>query len=224
MPAGSNSITAQYSGDQNYFTSTSSAINQLVKNKTATALTSSLQTSVFGQAVLLTATVTPSVATGTITFADGSKTLGTATLSGGAASLSVSSLAVGSHSITAVYGGDINDAGSTSNAISQTVNKANTTVTLTSSPNPSKSGKAVTFTATVATGTPGAANPTGTVTFKDSTTNKTLGTIAVNSSGQATYSTSSLSVTTHSITAVYNGDTNFNGSTSNTVTQLITKN
>ena len=86
-------------------------------------LTSSLPTSVFGQAVLLTASVTPNTATGTVTFEDGSKTLGTATLSGGSATFSINSLAVGSHSITAVYGGDTYDNGSTSSTISETVTK-----------------------------------------------------------------------------------------------------
>jgi hypothetical protein len=187
------------------------------------ALTSSLQNSVFGQVVLLTATVTPGAATGTVTFNDGNKNLGMVTLSGGVASLSISTLGAGSHNITAVYGGDANNAGSTSNAVSEIVSKANTTTNLISSPNPSKSGKVVAFNATVATGTPMVTNPTGTVTFKDSTTNKILGTIMVNDSGEAIYITSSLSVTTHSISAVYNGDPNFNGSTSNTVSQVITK-
>ena len=223
LVVGNHSITAQYSGDQNYFNSTSSAVNQVVLNKTSTTLTSSLQTSVFGEGVSFTATISPSTATGTVIFNDGYKVLGTATISGGIASLNVSNLAVGSHSIMAIYSGDANDAGSTSNTVAQTVSKANTTVTLNSSPNPAKSGNAVTFIANVAAVAPAAGNPTGIVTFKDSTTNKTLGTGAVNSSGQATYSTSSLSVTTHSIVAVYGGDNNFNTNTSNAVSQIVTK-
>jgi len=223
MAVGNNSITAQYSGDANYFNSTSSAMNQVVKNNTSTALTSSLQTSLFGQGISFTATVSPSTATGTVTFKDGSKTLGTASISGGSASLIESNLTVGAHSITAVYSGDTNDAGSVSNTVSQTVSKANTTISLASSLNPAKSKNTVTFTVNVAAAVPGAGNPTGTITFKDTTTNKTLGTGVVNSSGQATCSTSSLSVTTHSIVAVYGGDTNFNGSTSNTMSQVITK-
>ena len=173
--------------------------------------------------MISTATVSPSTATGTVTFKDGSKTLGTASISGGSASLIESNLTVGAHSITAVYSGDTNDAGSVSNTVSQTVSKANTTISLASSLNPAKSKNTVTFTVNVAAAVPGAGNPTGTITFKDTTTNKTLGTGVVNSSGQATCSTSSLSVTTHSIVAVYGGDTNFNGSTSNTMSQVITK-
>ena len=50
--------------------------------------------------------------------------LGARTLNGGTATLTTSTLAVGSHSITAVYVGDLNDAGSTSSAMTQTVNVA----------------------------------------------------------------------------------------------------
>ena len=223
LPVGNHSITAQYSGDKNYFSSTSSTLNQAVKNSTSIVLTSSSRTSVFGEGVSFTATVSPSTATGTVIFNDGNKVLGTATITGGVATLNVSNLAIGAHSVTAIYNGDANDAGSTSNTIAQTVVKANTTITLTSSLNPAKSGNIVILTATLSATLPGTGNPTGTVTFKDSTTNKTLVTFSVNGSGQATCSISSLSVTTHTITAVYAGDNNFSGSTSNGLKQLITR-
>jgi len=61
--------------------------------------------------------------TGTVTFFDGATSLGTDTLSGaGTAALTLSSLAVGAHSLTAVYGGDSNNLGSTSGAASVSVN------------------------------------------------------------------------------------------------------
>jgi hypothetical protein len=46
---------------------------------------------------------------------------GTGTLSGGTATFSISTLGVGSHAITAVYGGDLNFEGSTSNKVKQVV-------------------------------------------------------------------------------------------------------
>jgi len=95
------------------------------------------------------------------------------------------------------------------------VNKAGTTVVLTSSCNPSLHLLPVTFTATVGTAEPGAGTPTGTVTFKDGTT--TLGTATLDSAGKATYRTPclrSLRLGDHSITAVYNGDASFDTSTS----------
>jgi hypothetical protein len=88
---------------------------------TATALSSNLNPAVFGSVITFTATVSPATATGTITFMDGASTLGTASLASGSATFSTASLAPGSHSITAVYGGDVNNAGSTSPILSQTV-------------------------------------------------------------------------------------------------------
>ena len=61
--------------------------------------------------ITFSATVSPSAATGTVTFKDGSTTLGTGTLSGGTATFTptASQLTVAGspHSITAVYGGDL---------------------------------------------------------------------------------------------------------------------
>ena len=96
---------------------------------TTTALTSDLNPSLFGQSVTFTATVTGGGATGTVTFNDDATTLGTGNLSGGTATFATSSLAVGTHTITAVYGGDGSFAGSTSPALTQTVNPMSQQVT-----------------------------------------------------------------------------------------------
>jgi hypothetical protein len=84
---------------------------------------------------------------------------------------------VGPHSITATYGGDGKINQSTSQAVSQTVNQAGTTLSLgsTPTPNPSSVGQTVTFTATVTVKSPGAGTPTGKVTFKDGSS--VLGTV-----------------------------------------------
>jgi hypothetical protein len=147
--------------------STSSALTQTVTAgtvDTTTALTSSLNPSAYGQQVTFAATVSPSSgATGTVTFMDGGSTLGSSTLNAsGVATFSASSLIAGTHSITARYGGDASHGGSTSLALSQTVNKSSTTTTLTSDPNPSKNGRSVTFTATISSAT-----AKGTVQFLD---------------------------------------------------------
>src|ERR1035441_9919805 len=91
------------------------------------------------------------------------------------------------------------------------------TTTLTSSQNPSLSGGAATFTATV-TGSGG--TPTGTVTFMDGTT--ALGTGTLNGSGVAYFGTGALAAgPAHSITAVYSADVNFNASTSSVLSQTV---
>ncbi|HEY7426231.1 MAG TPA: Ig-like domain-containing protein, partial [Gemmataceae bacterium] len=88
-------------------------------------------------------------------------------------------------------------------------------ISLTSSANPSAYGSAVTFTATVS-GSSGP--PTGSITFYDGTT--VLGTGTVNASGIATCTTSSLTVGNHDITAIYSGDSTYAGST-NWLTQTV---
>ena len=227
LAVGSNSITAEYSGDSSFITSTSSEVTQTVNQaSTTTALTSSANPSVVGQSVTFTATVATvspgaGTATGTVSFFDGATLLGTGTLSSGSATLSTSSLSVGSSfSITAVYNAeDTNFLTSTSSAVSQVVNQASTTTTLTSSTNPSVFGQSVTFTATVTAVSPGAGTATGTVSFFDGTTLLGTGTL---SAGTTTLSTSSLSGgNTFSITAVYAGDSSFMASTSSAVNQVV---
>jgi hypothetical protein len=219
LAVGTHFITATYSGDTTYGGSTSSAVTQTVAAGTigtTTQVTSSLNPSAFGQQVTFSATVSPlSGATGTVTFMDGAITLGSSTLNGSSvATFSTSTLAVGTHSITAQYNGDGSHTGSTSPPLSQTVNKAATTITLTSNDNPARTGQPVTFTATVS---PSAA--TGTVQFFDGSTS--LGTVAL-SGGQASLTTSTLSAAKHSITAVYSGDANFASSTSAVLSQNVT--
>ena len=142
------------------------------KQPTTTTVTSSANPSVFGQPVTFTATVSvnpPGAGSpgGTVTFSEGATTLGTGTISGGIATFTTSALAVGSHSITALYGGDASFAASTSATFSQTVNKAASTATVSSSAPSSAYGQVVTFTATVTAVAPGAGTPGGTVTFLD---------------------------------------------------------
>ena len=122
LNAGSHGITVVYSGDANYNTATSSVLTQTVnKAATSSVVISSKSTSTVGDSVTLTATVTPSTASGTVTFKDGATTIGTGTISSGTASITLTNLATGVRSITAVYGGDSNYNTSTSSAITQTV-------------------------------------------------------------------------------------------------------
>ena len=208
LPAGSNSITAVYSGDMNYSGSASAPLNQVVLATTKTTIVSSPNPSSYGQAVTFTATVDSSIGPPpdgeTVTFEQGSTVLETGTLSGGTATFSTSTLAPGTKSIKAVYGGDASFATSASSGVSQVIAKASSTTVLTSSLNPSVYGQSVTFTATVSPAFGG--TPTGTVVFKDGT--KTLKSLTL-SGGVASYTTSMLAVGSHSITATYNGSVDY---------------
>ncbi|MBS1820479.1 MAG: VCBS repeat-containing protein [Acidobacteria bacterium] len=195
---------------------------------TTTALVSSASTITAGSSVTLTATVTAAAGstgtpTGKVTFFDDTTSLGTGTLSSNTAMLNTSALtAIGSHNITAVYGGDLNFAGSTSSAIpvgvSATTPTATTTV-ISSSASSAVSGASIAFTAIVAPNV-GTAVPSGTVTFLDGTTG--IGTGTLDATGKATFTTSTLSVASHSISASYPGNTNFAASASSAIAVTIT--
>lgn len=73
--------------------------------------------------------MSPTAATGTVTFYNGSTSLGTGTLSSGVATLSTSFSTAGSYSITASYGGNSSYDASTSSAISLTVTSSGSTST-----------------------------------------------------------------------------------------------
>lgn len=180
---------------------------------TTTTLTTSATSATSGTSITLTAAVSPSGATGTVTFYDGTTSLGTGTLSSGAASIAITSLSVGTHTITATYGGSSSYTGSTSSSVTVTITSASTTATTTTLDTSLTSityGSAVTLTATVS---PAAA--TGSVTFYDDSTS--LGAVTL-SSGSASLSTSSLTTGTHTITATYAGNSTYAPSTSSSVT------
>jgi hypothetical protein len=91
--------------------------------------------------------------------------------------------------------------------------------TLASSANVSVWNQPVTFSAGVAAPISGTPAPTGTVTFTDTTTGQTLGTVTL-SSGGASVTVAGLSVGTHNVTALYSGDSNYI-SNSAVVTQTV---
>ncbi len=214
--AGKHTITAQYSGDSSDNPSRASLIETIQGAPSATAITSSLNPSNYGQAVIFTATVTSTagVPDGTVTFKNGTQGLGTVTLSGGQAQLAVTTIDAGAHTVKAIYNGSSTFATS-QNSLQQVVVAAPTTVTLAASPNPASSGQAVTFTATVNCATE---VPTGTVTFKDGKT--ALGTANV-VNGQAQFTTSMLSTGTHSLAATFSGSRDFAKSTSASLQEVI---
>src|SRR5207237_7457799 len=81
--------------------STSPAMTQTVNPAgTSTGLTSSPNPSTFGQSVALTATVSPSAATGTVTFKDGSTSQIKSTLICGTATLKLPTHATCPHTLT----------------------------------------------------------------------------------------------------------------------------
>jgi hypothetical protein len=88
-------------------------------------LTSAASRLSYGSPVTLTASVTPTAATGTVTFFDGPVPIGTGTLSSGTATLPTFVLPTGTHQVlSAGYSGDTTYAASSSTAVDVTVDPA----------------------------------------------------------------------------------------------------
>ncbi len=126
LPVGTDSITAAYGGDTTFVGSSSTAVSQVVTQASSTTtLKSSLNPSTAGQSVTLTATISGQyggLPTGSVAFSNGSTSLGSVTLNGSnQAVLTTATLPQGTDQITAVYSGDTNFTGSTSNTLSQVV-------------------------------------------------------------------------------------------------------
>ncbi len=199
--AGVHSLTAVYNGDAWNFGGSSATVALSVNpSVTSTTLGASSNPSVIGQAVILTATVSGYVPTGSATFMDAATVLGTSVVTAGQAALSTTFTTTGAHNLSVSYSGNANNVASNSVVTGQTVAASASSTTLSVAPISSAVGRAVNVTATVL----GYA-PTGIVTFKEGTT--VLGTSTV-SAGQAplgiTFNTSGL----HNLTAIYGGDTN----------------
>ncbi len=218
LPAGTNTIEANYGGAAGFgssFGTTTQVVNAAVA-ATTTTVSSTPNPSSLGQAVTITATVTSGAGTptGTVLFLSGATVLGSASLNNfGTASISVLTLPVGGNTIVASFGGATgfsSSSGTTTQFVNASV--AQTTTTVTATPNPAGLGQLVTLTASVfsTSSTP----TTGAVDFRDGGVD--LGSTSLNGAGQASLSLSTFTVGTHSITATYSGTANFGASTGST--------
>jgi len=153
--------------------------------------------------VTYTATVTTGSghpAQGAIVFKDGSTTVATVPLNANQAAFNTKYSKIGSHTISATYSGDSENAGSTK-SLTQFV-QGGTATTVTTSRSPSPVTQSVTFTATVKSQYGNV--PDGEiVTFYDA--KKVLGTRTL-TGGIARFTTSSLAAGIHTINAIYVGD------------------
>jgi len=215
---GSHSITATYSGDRDDTGSKSTILPEYIQTATSTTLASGLNPSVYGQNVTWTAVVTTSGSigpTGRVNFIWSTFSIGSATLNpSGVATLSRSDLNAYSYPLTAVYLGNADNLKSTSVVLNQVVKQTTSTATLSSSPNPSIQGQAVTFSAKITSPT---VVPTGPVTFTAGTT--VLGTAQL-SSGKATFTSTGLAVGSTIVTVSYPWNSNIAGSSAS-VTQTV---
>ena len=202
LPAGSLTLNAVFTGTGNYAGSTGSTPFTVTPlTSTVTGLTAAPASPQFaGTAVHLTATVTPSAATGTVQFEHGSTAIGApVAVSGGTASITTSTLPTGSLTLNAVFvaaagGGYSGSSGSTPFVVTPLTP---TTSSLAATPaSPQQLGTAVQLTTTV---TPSAA--TGTVQFENGSTD--IGAPVAVSGGTASITTSTLPAGSLTLTAVF---------------------
>jgi hypothetical protein len=126
----------------------------------------------------------------------------------------------GDHAITAVYTGDADFDPASSVALTQTVTRAQTATTLTSSDLQAILGEPVTLTVNVAALAPSGATPTGTVALTEDGT--VLGKAQVDANGQAVFVLDSLPAGTHRLTASLLDSDLFDGSVSDVLEQGVT--
>ena len=233
-------VSANYSGDGSFFTSTGSLnpVQTVNPAPTATAVpTSTVNPSVYGQSVTYSTSVSSTapgagIPTGVVVFEEtvggNTTSMCAGTLDDSGVTSCTSSLlpAAGIASVQGAYTGDTNYSTSASTGLVQFVDQASTSTTLSSNLNPSAFGKPVIFTATVGPNEPGGGTPAGQVAFSsDGSPISGCSAVALNDSAQATCTTSSLSVAGHTVVAAYGGNVDYvasSGSLIQTVGQEAT--
>jgi len=203
LSPGPHSITVSYGGDNETSPSISVPLALSVKELTSITITSNANPALTLSPILLSVAVAnrgEGVASGTVTFTDGSTSLGTATLDGlGHATLTLPSLSAGNHPITATYSGDTNNSPSTSAGFTQAVQLRPTVTALTATP----TGVIQQETLISVVRWTGTTTPTGKVTFTSG--NTVLGSAPVDATGVASIIIT-LQSGTQSIVASYSGD------------------
>ena len=238
-------LTAQVASGTDY--SAASGDGQTIpvsQGQTSTSLSSSDNPTVSGQSFTITAAVNPTppssgTPSGSVTFSFG--TQGTpptcssgsdsVMLSAGAATCTIAVNASQSPlAINASYAGSVDWVGSSATALSQTVDKADTAISLSSSASPDFSGQPVTFTGAITPQAPGAGAPSGSAVWTITNRNGTAvpcSTTGSNLSGDTLDVTCAVGSDTlrasgspYIVAVSYAGDTNFNGSSKSTSEQV----
>jgi uncharacterized repeat protein (TIGR01451 family) len=171
-------------------------------------LASSASPAVFGQEVTFTATVSGVGPTGSVDFLDGATVLcANVPLAGSPATAACApgALDIGSYALTAHYSGDSNNAPAISFTVTQVVDPAATTTSV-SVPGSIVLGDSVTVTAGVAAIAPGAGTPTGSIDISDGSASCSITLPATSCTLTPTAAGAS------TVTASYGGDGNFGAS------------
>jgi uncharacterized protein (TIGR03437 family) len=212
--AGPHVLSATYSGDNVYLSSSSAGYGQIVTPQTGTLgvlnLTPDTPSGSFGQQLLFTVTPTGTLTApvfGSVWLLDGATVAGSASMIRGFAEL-IPYLPVGTHQLSAVWTGDGDFPPAVSPVLTYIVTRAPTTITL----GTPTAGSALT--ATVTAYPAGVGTPTGTVQFVDGISQAVLATSTlIGGSATAMVRLGNFASQFDFIVAVYSGDANFSPST-----------
>ena len=233
LPAGSDSIVAQYSGDANFPVSTSGPVTETVNAATPTlTITSSPNPDTYGQSLTLSVSVSPTDGGGTVTFQDngtnvagcsnlklaGDSGLGLGTDYSVQASCAAGNLvSAGTHVISVSYTGDAS-ASAAQSSTDVVVNKDNTTTRVSLSPTQATYGNesSSVVTVTVSTGYGETLPTTDQVTVHVGTATCTASVAPSTGGGTGTCSIANTALgansTAYTVTATYPGDADLNSS------------
>ncbi len=223
LALGSHTVSVNYGGSGATYLSSSGSLTQTIdKASAAVTVAATANPAVYGQELVFTATlkaVRPAsgVPVGTVDWLVGS-TAASSTIANGKAELRLP-LAAGSYPVTASYPGDANFGAAATGPFTETVYKAATTLTLTSSQNPSPYNQPARIAVTVTPVSPGAGAPSGTV--KLDLAGKTFDVSIAD--GKGTYALANYTPGSQKLDAEYLGDANFAGSDAETLVQSVGK-
>jgi hypothetical protein len=235
--AGNHTISAAYSGDANFAPSVATKTVVVTRGATQLAL-SSKTTEYSGQpmvfAIHLSTTSMGAAPTGVVALVSGNTILAQANLTGvagigntvasGSATVSYSKFKPDEDNIKAVYLGDANYAGSTSNAIAVADHLRATTTKLTVTPTVIQHGETATVNATV---TGGSGTPAGFVILLASSNSTSFpvgnptGMHTLSSGSTGSVSVSGLAGGSYRFTASYSGASGFSASTATPITLTV---
>ncbi len=224
LPRGPHNISATYSGDANFATSTASLLQTVQGQPSTTTLTASALSVPANTPITLTATTTiqggtaPDLTRLQITDENGQIVPLTPTSANTVTT--AKTFTPGTHTVTATFAGDTTAEPSTSLPLTITVAPYPTTVTLAFTPSPALAYVPILATATVSFATPSAALP-GIVTF--TTGGRTLGSATVLVGSPNALLQLSLPAGTYPITATYTGSNPAAASATTTATLVVQK-
>jgi|CZKL01.1.fsa_nt_gi hypothetical protein len=218
LTAGTDKLTATYSGDSNYATTTGNVVVTVAAGATVSAIASPTSVS-SAQSLTVAVTVTGSgslgTPTGTISLSGSGYSSSHQSLTNGTYTFTIPAgvLKAGTDTLTATYSGDSNYASTTGNVVVTVA--AGATVSAIASPTSVNSTQGLTVSVTV-TGSGSLGTPTGTISLSGSGYSSSPQTLS-NGTYTFTIPAGVLTAGTDTLTATYSGDSNYATTTGNVV-------